>query len=133
MPTFCLPWTPNAAAQPRLKAGAQRTLEAVGCSRLLDRGLGGLDPLEPLFELLHHCHDPRWNEPFVTQGGIKTHASTHHQHEGLSLTSKRHIGGDGIGGRAYVGFVTFHDNIPRPAKRSWERKPIPERITWRQE
>jgi len=26
--------TPNAAAQPRLEAGAQRTLEGVGCSRL---------------------------------------------------------------------------------------------------
>ena len=28
------PQAPNAAAQPRLKAGAQRTLEGVGCSRL---------------------------------------------------------------------------------------------------
>jgi hypothetical protein len=26
---------PNAAAQPRLEAGAQRTLEGVGCSRML--------------------------------------------------------------------------------------------------
>jgi len=25
---------PNAAAQPRLEAGAERTLEGVGCSRL---------------------------------------------------------------------------------------------------
>ena len=34
MPTFFLPWKPNAAAQPRLEAGAQRTLAGVGCSRL---------------------------------------------------------------------------------------------------
>jgi hypothetical protein len=27
--------TPNAAPQPRLKAGAQRTLEGVGCRRLI--------------------------------------------------------------------------------------------------
>jgi hypothetical protein len=29
---------PNAAAQARLKAGAQRTLEAVACSRLFGAG-----------------------------------------------------------------------------------------------
>jgi hypothetical protein len=43
---------PNAAPQPLLEADArdERTLEAVGCRRLLDRGLSGLDPLEPLFD-----------------------------------------------------------------------------------
>jgi len=86
-----------------------------------------LDPLEPLFELLHHCHVSRWDEPFVSQNSIKANTPTHHQHEGLSLTSKRHVGGGGIGGRSYVGFVPFHDNIPRPAARSGEGKPIPER------
>jgi hypothetical protein len=36
---------PNAAAQPRLKAGAQRTLEGVGCSRLFGAAVGTNSPV----------------------------------------------------------------------------------------
>ena len=39
MPTCFFPAKPNAPAQPLPKAGAQRTLEVVGCSGLL--GLSG--------------------------------------------------------------------------------------------
>jgi hypothetical protein len=39
--------TPNAAAQPRLEAGAQRTLEGVGCSRLFGKA--------PRHVRLPHC------------------------------------------------------------------------------
>ena len=34
MLTCFLPWKPNARFQPRLEAGAQRTLEGVGCKLL---------------------------------------------------------------------------------------------------
>ena len=94
---------------------------------MLDRGLGGLGPLEPLFKRLRDCHVPRWDEPFVTQGSIKAHPSTHHQHEGLYLARKRRVGGGDIGSGSYVGLVTFHHNIPWPAGCVCERKPIPER------
>ena len=86
-----------------------------------------LDALEPLFELLRSCHVARRDEPFVTQGGIKSNPPTYQQREGLSLARKRHVGGGGIGGRSYVGLVTFHHNIPLAAERSCERKPTPDR------
>ena len=40
LPTLDIGSHINAAAQPRLKAGAQRTLEGVGCSRLFGWDLG---------------------------------------------------------------------------------------------
>src|SRR5690348_15643759 len=39
MLTFLFPWKPNATRQARLKAGAQRTLEGVGCRRLFGAAL----------------------------------------------------------------------------------------------
>ena len=36
MPTFFFPWQPNAGAHLLPEAGAERTLEAVRCSALLD-------------------------------------------------------------------------------------------------
>ena len=94
---------------------------------MLDRGLDGLDPLEPLFERLRDCHVPRRDNPFVTQGGIKAHPPTHHQREGLRLARKRRVGGGDISGRCHVGCVAFHNDIPRTVERACERKPIPER------
>jgi len=38
IPTFVFPWKPNAAPQPPPKAGAQRTLEGVGCRHLFGPG-----------------------------------------------------------------------------------------------
>src|SRR5262245_25622906 len=35
MPTFFFPLQPNASAQPRLEAGAERALEGVGCTPLI--------------------------------------------------------------------------------------------------
>ena len=46
---FAISATPNAAAQPRLEARAQRTLEGVGCSRLFGwAGALGALPAPPL-------------------------------------------------------------------------------------
>jgi hypothetical protein len=124
-----LSWRDNAGRQARQTAGAryERTLFAIACSRLLDRARGWLHFLEPLCERLHHCHVPRRDEPFVTESGIKANPSTHHQHEGLYLARKYHVGGGGIGGRSYVGLVAFYHNIPLPVERSCEGKSIPNR------
>src|SRR5262245_4727926 len=89
--------------------------------------LSGLDALEPLWKRLHPCHLPCRDDPFVSYGGIKSNPPTHHQHEGLALARKCRVGGGGSGGRSHVGFVTFYYNIPLPAERSCQRKPIPER------
>src|SRR5712692_5283560 len=43
----------------------QKGLTSRGSS-LGDRGLGGLDALEPLWECLHPCHIPRRDDPFVS-------------------------------------------------------------------
>src|SRR5712664_2409270 len=86
-----------------------------------------LDSLEPLFELLRYCHVSRRDDPLVSQGGIKANPPTHHQHEGLDLARKCHVGGGGICGRSYVDIIAFYHNIPLPVERSCERKPIPDR------
>ena len=116
------------APLPEAGATQERTLKDVGCSDQArgDYGLSRLDPLKPLFECLRYCHVPHRDEPFVTQGSIKAHPSTQHQHEGLDLARKRRVGGGDIGSGSYVGVVTFHHNIPLTAERSCERKPIPD-------
>ena len=108
------------------RARYERTLPAGGGRPMLDRGLGRLDPLKPLFELLRYCHVPRRDKPFVTQGSIKANSSTHHQREGLPITPECRVGGGGIGG-SHVGCVAFYHHIPRTGERAGERKPIPER------
>src|SRR5262245_39361293 len=46
MPTCCSLWKPNATAQPRLEAGAERTLEGVGCSRWFGADAAASKPVE---------------------------------------------------------------------------------------